>query len=118
MNARQPLYLRPTANPCADAEAWENEQEAKAEHAEAKEREAYATALKALGAPGSWFKALDIGETLLIARDELACEVLGSDTEATDAYDELMKSPAALAFHEALARCMARKYRNEIAGWR
>lgn len=108
-----------TANPCADAERWENEQERRAEQAEALEIKAYGIALAALRSKqASWYKAHDVGD-MLLTPDEVLSDALGNDDEVTDAFDALMTDPAPAAqkLREALASFMAKHYWRGIAGY-
>lgn len=106
-----------TANPCADAERWANEQDRRCAQAEALEIKAYDIVLAALASKqASWFKPHDMGEALITPDDELA-EAIGNDTDVTDAFDALMTDPAAQKLREALACFIAKHNWRDIAGW-
>lgn len=107
-----------TANPCADAERWANEQDRRAAQAEALEIKAYDIALAALGSrQASWYKPHDVGDALITPDDVLA-DAIGNDDEVTDAFDVLMTDPcqAAVKFRQALASYIAKRYWRDIAG--
>ncbi|MBS3018572.1 hypothetical protein DJFAAGMI_01304 [Comamonas sp. PE63] len=95
MNARVPVYAGPTCNPHADAEAWEDEQEAAAAlHAEA-ERQApliVLAALQGIAKPCDWFKDIVFANRGWSA-DEILHEGVASDDSTADAYAELMVCP-------------------------
>lgn len=106
-----------TANPCADAERWADEQERRAAQAEALEIKAYDITLAALGSrQASWYKPHDVGDALITPDDVLA-DAIGNDDEVTDAFDALMTDPAALQLRMALASFIAKHQWRDIAGW-
>ncbi|WP_174863260.1 hypothetical protein [Comamonas jiangduensis] len=108
-----------TANPCADAERWENEQDLRAAQAEALEIKAYGIALEALSSKqASWYKAHHVGDTMLTP-DEVMVDAIGNDDDVTDAFDALMTDPAPAAqkLREALASYMAKHFWPSIAGY-
>lgn len=105
MNARQPLYVGPTANPSADAARWNDEQELADELAQEAERQAPLIALAKLNnisRPGDWFKdRLYAGRGF--AADEVLHDAVASDDATMDAYAELLTSLHA----QKLRQCMA-----------
>lgn len=107
-----------TANPCADAERWADEQERRAAQAEALEIKAYDIVLTALGSKqASWFKEHKFGSALLVP-DAVLLDAVGTDDETTDAFEALMtdSSPAAQALARALASYIAKHYWRDIVG--
>ena len=92
MNARIPVYSGPTANPCADAEAWNDQQEAAADF----HQEAATLApgillrlLQAIKKPADW---LDPQRILgRFSAEEILRDALGdSDDTVTDRYAEFI----------------------------
>lgn len=105
-----------TANPCADAERWENEQDQRAAQAETLEIKAYDIALAAISSKqASWYKAHDVGE-MLLTPDKALSDAIGNDDEVTDAFAELMTdtAPAALKLRQALASFIAKHNWRDI----
>lgn len=105
MNARLPAFSLPTANPCADAERWENEQEAADEFAQEAERQAPVIVLSQLSGatkPGDWFEER-VHTSVSWSPDEILNDALAMDDDTKNAYAELMTSPHA----QKLRQCMA-----------
>ena len=85
-----------SVNPHADAERWENEQEAADELQEEAARQApliVLAALQAIAKPGDWFKDKIFADHGWSA-DEVMHEAVASDDDSADAYAELMVCPS------------------------
>lgn len=106
-----------TANPCADAERWANEQDRRAFTAEALEIEAGQMVLAVLAEakPTTWHTAVGLGSNNW-SPDELLVEALDCDDETISAFAELMTSPAAQKVREAIAAHRAKAYWRDIVG--
>lgn len=117
MNARQPIFCRQTANPCADAECWENEQEHRAATAEAREIEAGRIVLAEVEAvkPSEWSK-YTISAARMFSADELLVNAIECDDETATAFAELMTSDAAKKVRELMAMHHAKNFWRDIAG--
>lgn len=108
MNARQPLFLGPTANPCADAERYENDREANDEWSQDAARQAPLIILKQLQgtAPADWFKSrISAGHAW--SADEIINDAVASDPDCASALAELMTSPAAQKLKQLSAQWFA-----------
>lgn len=108
MNARQPLFLGPTASPCADAERYENDREANDEWSQEAARQAPLIILKQLQdtAPADWFKSR-IGAGRNWSADEIIIDAVASDPDSASALAELMTSPAAQKLRQLAAHWFA-----------
>ena len=120
MNARIPTpYTSPTANPCADAERWNDEQEAADEFHETAAAEApdiMFRRLQAIHKPAAW---LDQRKFLgRYSAEEILRDALGdADDEVTSAYAEFMvdTTPAAKEkLHQAMADCFCKTWAVEV----
>ena len=118
MNARLPVYLGPTPNPCADAERWENECERLDEIKQEAEREAPLIVLSRLRAlkPGEWFDMSKFyaGHS---AEDILRDAMDDSDDAVTDAYPEFMTAStpeAKQTLLQAMANWFSQRWAYEI----
>lgn len=117
MNARQPIFYRQTANPCADAECWENEQEHRAATAEAREIEAGRIVLAEVETvkPSEWSK-YTISAARMFSADELLLNAIEEDDDTATAFAELMTSDAAKKVRGLMAMHHAKKFWRDIAG--
>ena len=108
MNARQPLYTGPTANPCADAEAWNDEQEAAEAFLQRAHDEAPDILIRKLASlkGGDWGKRTLPGCT---SPDELLAAAVDEDDDSRDAFYELLQLPQARKLVEAAAHHFCRK---------
>ena len=109
MNARIPtLYTGPTANPCADAERWNDEQEAADEFHETAAREAsdiMFRRLQAIHKPAAWFDSYKfLGR--YSAEDILRDAMADADDDVEDCYSEFVID-VTLAAKEKMLRAMA-----------
>ena len=104
MNARQPVFYRPTANPHADAEGWANDQDRKEQELDARKKQAYTVVLSALSVPADqWRKSVETGG-LFISPDEFLYEAISDEApEVLQLLDELFTSEAAQKLREVLA---------------
>lgn len=110
MNARPAIYLGPTANPHADAESWNDEEEAAdALHEDAAVRapgivaQQFAKVVK----PADWFDKYVFAGGM--SADELLYQAMEASCDAvTDAFAELMVSPAAQPLRDAIAAHFAK----------
>ena len=116
MNARLPLYTGPTANPCADAERWSDEQE----HSDALREEAEKQApliifarLQAIRKPGDWFNKTLPGARSYTA-DEVLMDAVASDDDTLNAYTELLTSPQAQKLRQCMAAWQAKQQPLDI----
>ena len=116
MNARQPLYVGPTANPCADATRWNDEQELADELAQEAARQGPLIALAKLNnisRPGDWFKDhLYAGRGF--AADEVLHDAVASDDDTMDAYAELLTGPHAQKLRQCMAAWFGRVHAQAI----
>jgi hypothetical protein len=130
MNARQPLYLRPTDNPSGDAEAWENEHEARAEATEQiqAKRDEYAleVASREIDAltPAQWDASVLTGPYINQSLKDTPGEVLSDalygrhPDEAVRALSfALLSSPGAAALRAELARYQAARLAESGSGF-
>lgn len=100
-------YTGPTANPEADAERFENEQEAADALRETAEREAPLIVLKALQGmktPDDWFRDLGVWDDL--SADLILYRALDDCDDTIKAYVELLTNPTQGA-QQKLFQCMA-----------
>lgn len=119
MNARPPIYLGPTANPNADAERWNDEQEAAEALHEAAARQAPGIVLrqmKAIKTPAGWYdkKRFAIYNS---AQDILQGAFNDSNDDVSDRYAEFMIDATPEAREkllEAMAAWFASVYAVEI----
>lgn len=111
MNARPPIYLGPTPNPHADAERWNDEQEAADalhETAAVKAPGIVARQFAKVVKPGDWFDKYVFAGGM--SADELLYQAMEASDDATQAaFAELMVSEAAKPLREAIAANFAKK---------
>lgn len=105
-----------TVNPCADAERWNNEQEAADELAQEAERQAPLIVLAQLNGvtrPGDWFKdRIYAGRGW--APDEILHDAVVSDDDTMDAYAELLTGPHAQKLRQCMTAWFARQHAQAI----
>jgi hypothetical protein len=116
MNARIPAYSGPTANPCADAEAWNDQQEAADDFQQkAATRAPYLLLrqLQAIKKPADW---LDPQRILgRFSAEEILRDALGdSDDDVADRYAEFMIDATPEA-KEKLLKAMAEWFSSVYA---
>lgn len=91
MNARLPLYTGPTANPCADAERYENDREAADEWSQEAAREApqiMFRQLQAIHKPTAWFDQRKfLGR---YSAEEILRDGIGDSDDVADRYAEFI----------------------------
>ena len=91
MNARLPLYTGPTANPCADAERWNDEQDHSDELREAAAKEApdiMFRRLQAISKPTAWFDQRKfLGR---YSAEEILRDGIGDSDDVADRYAEFI----------------------------
>lgn len=110
MNARLPIYLGPTANPHADAERWNDEEEAAdalhetaAVQAPGIVAQQFAKVIK----PADWLDKYAFADGM--SADELLYQAMEASDDATQsAFAELMVSPAAQPLRDAIAAHFAK----------
>lgn len=111
MNARPPIYLGPTPNPHADAERWNDEEEAAdaLHHTAAAQAPGIVTRQFAkVVKPGDWFDKYAFAGGM--SADELLYQAMEASDDATQAaFSELMVSEAAKPLREAIAAHFAKK---------
>lgn len=107
-----------TANPCADAERWADEQDLRAAQAEALEIEAGRIVLTELQGmtTDKWCRGKVSGPRYFTP-EELFFDAVDADDDTASAFAELMASPAAARVMELAAHCHAKRYWRDIAGW-
>lgn len=103
-----------THNPELDYEVHEAEMQEMEDLATASEQNAYGIALEALTNPLiAWECIHQIGGAELCPDEEL-CGIIDRDDEVTKQFYLLLKNPAAIELHKALAAYMARTYGDAI----
>ena len=111
MNARPPIYLGPTPNPHADAERWNDEEEAAEalhETAAVQAPGIVARQFAKVVKPGDWFDKYAFAGGM--SADELLYQAMEASDDATQAaFAELMVSEAAKPLREAIAEHFAKK---------
>ncbi len=111
MNARPPIYLGPTPNPHADAERWNDEQEAANalhETAAVQAPGIVARQFAKVAKPGDWFDKYAFAGGM--SADELLYQAMEASDDATQAaFAELMVSPEAQKLRDAIAAHFAQK---------
>lgn len=111
MNARPPIYLGPTPNPHADAERWNDEQEAAEalhETAAVQAPGIVARQFAKVVKPADWFDKYAFAGGM--SADELLYQAMEASDDATkDAFAELMVSPAAQQLRDAIAAHFVKK---------
>lgn len=103
-----------TATPHADAERWENEQEAADERQQEAERQApliILAALQRIAKPGDWFNTNLLSAGRGWSPDEVLLDAVATDDDTLNAYVELLTGPHALK----LRQCMATWFGNKLA---
>lgn len=103
-----------SVNPHADAERWENEQEAADEQLQEAERQApliILAALQRIAKPGDWFNTNLLSAGRGWAPDEVLQDAVATDDDTLNAYVELLTGPHALK----LRQCMAAWFGNKLA---
>lgn len=110
MNARPPIYLGPTPNPHADAERWNDEEEATDalhEAAAVKAPEIVVKQFEKVVNAGDWFDKYAFAGGM--SADELLYQAMEASDDATQsAFAELMVSEAAKPLREAIAAHFAK----------
>lgn len=110
MNARPPIYLGPTPNPHADAERWNDEEDAidaLHETAAVQAPDIVARQFAKVVKPGDWFDKYAFAGGM--SADELLYQAMEASDDATQAaFAELMVSPAAQPLRDAIAAHFAK----------
>ena len=118
MNARQPVgYFGPTSSPCADAERWEDEQEAAQAMREVAERQAPLIVLQRLQAmtqPADWSKDCICTGKLWAPFEILDAAMESGDDATLSAVAELLTGPHAAKLHQVLATWFGKKHALDI----
>lgn len=106
-----------TANPCADAERWENEQDLRAAQAEALEIEAGQTVLAEMEdmTTQKWSSG-QISGPRYFTPEVIFFDAMDSDDDTASAFATLMATPAAAEVLKCAGLAHAKRYWRDIAG--
>ena len=106
-----------TANPCADAERWENEQDLRAAQAETLEIEAGRMVLKELQdmTTTKWCHG-QVSGPRHFTPEEIFFDAVDSDDDTASALAVLMANPAATEVLKCAGLFHAKRYWRDIAG--
>jgi len=117
MNARIPLYSRPTAYPATDAAHWSDEQEAADDAGQEAERQApliILAKLQAITQPGDWFSKNLLSAGRGWAPDEVLHDTVAIDDDTLNAYVELLTNLQTLKLRQCMAAWFGSKLARDI----